>query len=60
VNALIEKWEGLNENCRGGFGDDPNTMKACDQRTGVDKRLEALGYCYDGETTATSEWKKCK
>jgi hypothetical protein len=60
VQALIGQWEELNENCRGGFGDDPNTMKACDQRTEIDKQLEALGYCYDGETTAASEWKSCK
>ena len=55
VNVLIEKWEGLNENCRGGSGDDPDTMKACDQRSGVSERLEALGYCYDGEATTSLE-----
>ncbi|WP_242219873.1 hypothetical protein [Shinella zoogloeoides] len=60
VNALIEKWEELNENCRGGFGDDPNTMKACDQRSGVSERLEALGYCYDREKNSTEVWKACK
>lgn len=60
VSQLIEQWEELNENCRGGSGDDPDTMKACDQRTGVSDRLEAMGYCYNGETTASSEWNRCK
>lgn len=60
VNVLIEKWEGLNENCRGGSGDDPDTMKACDQRSGVSERLEALGYCYSREENSTEVWRTCK
>jgi hypothetical protein len=60
VSGLIEQWEELNENCRGGSGDNPDTIKACDQRAEFSERLGTLGYCYDGETNAASAWKTCE
>lgn len=60
VETLIEQWADEEENCRGGSGDDPSTLEACERRSVVSGRLERLGYCYDGETTASSEWKQCK
>jgi hypothetical protein len=60
VQILIEQWADEDENCRGGSGDDPNTIDACDRRSGVSARLERLGYCYDGDTTASAEWKRCQ
>ncbi|MCD2183669.1 hypothetical protein LQK81_16540, partial [Rhizobium sp. GN54] len=60
VPDLIEQWTGLNENCRGGSGDDPQTLKQCDKRDEVSESLEALGYCYQGESNAASEWARCE
>ncbi|WP_421590753.1 hypothetical protein [Shinella sp. M27] len=59
VETLIEQWADEEENCRGGSGDDPSTLEACERRSVVSARLERLGYCYEGETTASSEWKLC-
>lgn len=59
VETLIEQWADEEENCRGGSGDDPSTLEACERRSVVSGRLERLGYCYEGETTASSEWKLC-
>src|ERR1700722_20103962 len=47
----------LNENCRGGSGDEQATTQACDERNLVDAALFAHGYCYVG-MGATSRWEK--
>lgn len=60
VKTLIDKWGVEEENCRGGSGDDPNTLEACERRSVVTAQLNRLGYCYEGETTASSEWKRCE
>ncbi|MDX0850131.1 hypothetical protein GOD74_17150 [Sinorhizobium medicae] len=60
VQDLIEQWAQLTDDCRGGRGDDPETMKQCDKRSEVSERLEVLGYCYEGEDNATSEWRRCE
>jgi hypothetical protein len=52
---LLQRWMVLNEDCRGGAGDDPATMRACDERNLVDAALFAHGFCYIG---ATSRWEK--
>jgi hypothetical protein len=54
---LLQRWMVLNEDCRGGAGDDPATMRACDERNLVDAALFAHGYCYVG-MGATSRWEK--
>ena len=41
--ALITAWQALNEDCRGGSGDDQQTMKACERRTVVSNALRAHG-----------------
>ena len=45
---LLQRWMVLNENCRGGSGDDPATTQACDERNLVDGALFADGYCFVG------------
>jgi hypothetical protein len=42
---LLQRWIVLNEGCRDGSGDDPATMRACDERNLVDVALFAHGYC---------------
>ena len=41
--ALVTAWQALNEDCRGGSGDDPQTMNACERRTVVGNTLRAHG-----------------
>ena len=45
----------LNEQCRGGSGDDPETTKACDQREQVSAELRQLHICFAGD-----RFKHCK
>jgi hypothetical protein len=52
---LLQRWMVLNEDCRGGAGDEQATMQACDERNLVDAALFAHGYCYVG-MGATSRW----
>ena len=54
---LLQRWMVLNEDCRGGAGDEQATMRACDERNLVDAALFAHGYCYVG-MGATSRWEK--
>jgi hypothetical protein len=48
--ALITAWQALNEDCRGGSGDDPQTMKACDRRTVVSNALRAHGCRFQADS----------
>ena len=48
--ALVTAWHALNEDCRGGSGDDPQTMKACDRRTVVSNALRAHGCRFQAES----------
>lgn len=49
-SALITEWHALNEKCRGGSGDVPETMEACELRDGtVARRLTASNICYGRE-----------
>jgi hypothetical protein len=55
VRATISVWHDLNAMCRGGHGDDPQTMIACCTREKVSALLNQMGYCYRmGE-----RWVKC-
>lgn len=48
--AELEKtYLDLNEQCRGGSGDDPDTIKACDQREQVSAQLRQLHICFAGD-----------
>jgi hypothetical protein len=62
IAALIKTEDKLNDKCRGGSGDDPATMKACDQREKYVKKLEKLGWCWGhaGQIDADRTWEKCK
>ncbi|WP_027162329.1 hypothetical protein [Mesorhizobium sp. WSM1293] len=53
--ALEKSYLDLNEQCRGGSGDDPDTIKACDQREEVSAQLRQLHVCFAGD-----RFQKCK
>lgn len=61
VVKLMKQQEQLNEQCRGGSGDNPATMKACDQRDKVLTKIEAEGWCWghDEQTGADKTWEPC-
>jgi hypothetical protein len=48
--ALVTAWQALNEDCRGGSGDEPRTMKACERRTVVSNALRAHGCRFQADT----------
>lgn len=58
---LQKVWATLNDLCRGGPGDDAQTLRFCDQRTLFEKKLNKVGYCY-GESNQFQyqmEWHHC-
>ena len=48
--ALVTAWQALNEDCRGGLGDDTRTMKACERRTVVSSALRAHGCRFQADS----------
>ena len=52
--ALEKSYLELNEQCRGGSSDDPDTIKACDQREAVSAQLRELHVCFAGD-----RFKRC-
>jgi hypothetical protein len=59
---IIAQYEQLNETCRGGSGDEPATMKACDDREALYPKVSAQGYCYgtlDDPDEASKNWHRC-
>lgn len=59
--SLIKAWTELNSQCRGGSGDDPRTMEACERRDEVGRRIDAAGWCY-GKTNQMAyqyQWHAC-
>ena len=62
VDVLIGKETKLNDDCRGGSGDDPQTMKACEKRDAIVEELAKKGWCYghEGQIGAEKIWEKCK
>jgi hypothetical protein len=56
---LIQDWLEANEDCRGGFGNDPATWKACDRRADVRDKLLAIGYC-EGDVRKSAPWVPCR
>jgi len=51
----------LNDKCRGGSGDDPNTMRACEIRDGVITKIKELGWCWghEGQAGYEKDWEPC-
>ncbi|MER9302914.1 hypothetical protein [Mesorhizobium sp. M0496] len=61
VKVLLNAEGALNELCRGGSGDDPKTLQACDDRNAVETRLYAAGWCYGkrGQAGYQMKWHRC-
>lgn len=59
--ALIAEEERENEACRGGSGDDIATMRACNRRQVVMKKLQDSGWCWGGaDIEADKRFIPCK
>lgn len=46
TSALIKQYDALDVKCRGGHGDDLATLRACDKRESVGKKLEKMRCTY--------------
>lgn len=57
--ALIDYWADQNVGCRGGFGNDPATMHACDRRSEAVDELERRGLCYKA-VRGQMDWVRCR
>jgi hypothetical protein len=59
--ALVDRWYDLNERCRGGSGDDSNTMDACALREQVSAQLDTADICYgeEGQSGYQMEMHRC-
>jgi hypothetical protein len=52
---IITGWLAANAECKGGPGDDPKTMKACERRDQISARLKRRGCVYQED----GDWWKC-
>jgi len=60
-DRFLSRWLDANSLCRGGSGDDTETLKACDRREAVGRLLDNVGWCYGrhGEYGYQMEWHAC-
>lgn len=60
--TMIRLWAEANGACRGGSGNSPATMLACEERDAYSKRLDQLGWCYgrSGEYSYQYAWHRCQ
>lgn len=64
VSEMIAAADDLNGRCRGGSGDDPTTMVACEQRDQMTEALRAEGMCWGNpndpnEAEYQKTWRPC-
>ena len=61
IKILLDKESALNDRCRGGSGDDPQTQKYCDQRNETFGQLKSKGWCYgpDSAPMYQKAWSPC-
>lgn len=62
AKALIDRANQLNDRCRGGSGDDPKTMQACEQREAAMAQVSKAGWCW-GPSDAPGyqqRWIRCR
>ncbi len=59
--SLIKQANKLNDQCRGGSGDNLATIKACDKRDKIIDELALKGWCYghEGQAGYQRQWEKC-
>lgn len=58
---ILRHWHDENGVCRGGSGDAPETLDACERRNVIGQSLTALGWCHgrQGEAGYQHEWHRC-
>lgn len=57
AKPLMNQAEAENDHCRGGHGDNPETMRACNRRQKLLTELERRGWCL--EENAEQHWVRC-
>lgn len=57
--ALIDYWADQEEGCRGGFGNDPATDRACAHRAGASDELKRRGLCFR-KVKIGMDWVRCR
>lgn len=62
IQQLIDQEDELNDRCRGGSGDDPKTLTACDRRDQLYSQIQAKGWCYGhaSQIEADRQWEPCQ
>lgn len=64
IKLMIDDVDELNGRCRGGSGDDPKTMDACEHRDALMKDLQANGWCYQAKDqnapASDRRWMRCQ
>jgi hypothetical protein len=60
-DRLLSQWHDENGECRGGSGDKPETLEACDRREELSVKIGRLNWCYgrEGEYGYQNEWHQC-
>lgn len=61
IESLLAEIDSLNGKCRGGAGDDPKTMKACEERDKKGEEAHARGWCWGPKNAigADKHWMQC-
>lgn len=62
IDALLNEANRLDGLCRSGSGDDPKTLKACDQRDVLGAEIQSRGWCWGPKNAigADKHWMLCK
>jgi len=62
ISNIIFKEREFNEKCRGGSGDNPKTIEACDARDALVLKLNKLSWCFGKENQSGYEmsWHQCE
>lgn len=60
LRSLVKRAEVEDEQCRGGSGDAPETLKACNRRYAMMVELERRDWCWGGgEASYQDRWLRC-
>lgn len=62
VIKLMRQEDQLNSQCRGGSGDAPATMAACEKRENILAKIKSQGWCWGtgGQFGYERDWTKCE
>lgn len=62
AKRLIAQADVLDNQCRGGSGDNPKTMQACEKRDATVEKVISLGWCWgpDEAVGANKGWVRCQ